>query len=408
MLQICALENCTGCAACLNICKHSAIVMKPDRYGFYHPVIDNEKCVDCELCSKVCPSNHPIDILYPKECYAVVCKEKEELRKVSSGGMASILSEYVISKGGIVYGASGANIREVRHIRIERLEDIDSIRGSKYVQSYIGNTYKYVKQDLKKDKLVLFTGTPCQVAGLRAYLHNKVYENLITADLICHGVPSQQMLNENIDSYIPEKTQKLEVAFRIKPIQLKNNADRSQGIDFGFNIKSQGITYCFFWGGAHASENNQWEIRKSINDDPYMLGFWRNLTFRPCCYNCRYACAARCGDFTIGDFWGLGDDTGLDRDNGVSLALLNTDKAKELWTEISESCDYVRRDIVEAIKGNDQLQRPSNKPIGYEEFRNLYPNTPFCEAVYSSSKQYFKQIKIQKYKDLIRKILHLH
>ena len=406
MQQVCPKESCTGCTACMNVCAHSAISMKADKYGFYYPEIDQNKCVDCGLCVKTCPVNHPVHIEYPSDCYAVVCKDREELKKVASGGMASIFSKYVLDRNGVVYGANGIDIRNVHHTRVDRLEALDSIRGSKYVQSYMGDIYKQVKKDLKEGKQVLFTGTPCQVAGLKAFLHNKVYDNLITADLVCHGVPSQQMLNDNIDTYHFDKNEKLNVAFRIKPIQLEQPND-SKGIDFGFNIKPRGITYCFFLGGASAAERYQWEIKKSINDDAYMLGFWRCLTFRPNCFDCRYACAARCGDFTIADFWGLGDDTGLDKSNGVSLLLVNSDKAKEVWKEVSKDCISVKRSIVEAIKGNDQLQRPSKKPADQPLFRKLYPEMSFHDAVYTCSKGYLKNIKKQRIKNVIRRIIHL-
>lgn len=405
MQQVCPKESCTGCTACMNVCAHSAINMKADKYGFYYPDIDQNKCVDCGLCVKTCPVNHPVHIEYPSDCYAVVCKDRDELKKVASGGMASIFSKYVLDRDGVVYGANGIDIRNVHHTRIDKLEDLDSIRGSKYVQSYMGDIYKQVKKDLKEGKQVLFTGTPCQVAGLKAFLHNKVYDNLITADLVCHGVPSQQMLNDNIDTYHFDKNEKLNVAFRIKPIQLEQPND-SKDIDFGFNIKPRGITYVFF-GGASSAENNQWKIRKSINEDAYMLGFWRCLTFRPNCFDCRYACAARCGDFTIADFWGLGDDTGLDKSNGVSLLLVNSDKAKEVWKEVSKDCISVKRSIVEAIKGNDQLQRPSKKPADQPIFRKLYPEMSFHDAVYTCSKGYLKNIKKQRIKSVIRRIIHL-
>ena len=132
-----------------------------------------------------------------------------------------------------------------------------------------------------------------------------------------------------------------------------------------------------------------------------MLGFWRCLT-------CRYACAARCGDFTIADFWGLGDDTGLDKNNGVSLLLVNSEKAKGIWKDVSKECISVKRSIVEAIKGNDQLQRPSKKPVDQPLFRSLYPNMSFHDAVYTCSKDYLKHLKRQKIKGIIRSLIHLN
>lgn len=385
----------------MNVCPHTAISMKADKYGFFYPDINQDKCVDCGLCVATCPVHHPINIVYPKECYAVICKEKDELRKVASGGMASLLSHYVLSRGGVVYGADGTDIRNVHHTRIDKDDDIDKLRGSKYVQSYMGETYKQVKKDLRDGRLVLYTGTPCQVAGLKAFLHNKMYANLITVDLVCHGVPSQKMLNDDIDLYTSEKGDKLDVVFRMKPL-LTYPSEGSNSIKFGMNIKS--LNYGFFLGGAPA-EKTGWKIQKPYNKDPYMIGFIGCLTFRPNCYKCRYACAARCGDFTVADFWGLSQKAGLDNTNGVSLALLNSEQAVNVWKEVSKLGTYVKRDIVEALVGNGQLQRPSSKPITYEMFRQLYPEMSFKKAIYKSSKPFFKKEKKQKIKAIIKKIL---
>lgn len=391
MKQICPTKFCMGCTACMNVCQHSAISMKADKYGFYYPKIDQDICIDCGLCVATCPVNHPVKITYPSDCYAVLSDDKEEIKKVASGGMASVLSRYVLRKGGVVYGSCGVDIRNVHHIRIDSMKDLDKLRGSKYVQSYMGNIYSQVKKDLQENKMVLFTGTPCQVAGLKAFLHKKEYENLYTVDLICHGVPSQQMLNDNINSYTKYENNSCRVAFRLKPCAV-NQPNVIHSITFGWFFQSQPC-------------KSDSQIYVPWYKDAYMLGFIGCLIFRPNCYECRYACVARCGDFTVGDFWGLAKDAGFNDTDGVSLVFINSIKASKIWIENLNICKSVKRSVIEAIKGNGQLQQPSSKPITYERFRELYPLMPFKEAVYACSKWRLRQVRREKVKKFIKRVL---
>lgn len=200
MDNICPIEKCTGCQACYNTCKHGAIKMMPDGCGFIYPMIDNDECINCGLCKRSCPVNEKTLLLYPQSCYAATLKSDADLYASASGGAATAFMRTVISDGGVVYGCTGEDVYNVHHVRIDSLSDIDRLRGSKYVQSQIGDAYIKVKKDLKEEKPVLFIGTPCQIAGLQAFLR-KDYTNLITVDLVCHGVPSQKMLNENIHYY---------------------------------------------------------------------------------------------------------------------------------------------------------------------------------------------------------------
>ena len=390
MQQVCPRESCTGCTACMNVCPHKAISMKADKYGFYYPDIDQDKCVDCGLCVATCPSLHNVRVNYPSECYAVSSNDKDEVKKVASGGMASLLSRYVLDKGGVVYGSDGTDIRNVHHTRIDKIEQLDNLRGSKYVQSYLGTVYCQVKNDLREGKLVLFTGTGCQVAGLKAYLHNKDYENLITVDLVCHGVPSQQMLNDNIDLYTSKKGEPCKVAFRMKPVSAPN-PNVMHRITFGWFFQNQPYV-------------DGWKIYKPYHVDPYMTGFIGCLTFRPSCYQCKYACAARCADFTIADFWGLSEKSGFKESDGVSLALLDTKKAINIWKDLSQICKSTKRNVVEAINGNGQLQRPSIKPYTYELFRETYPSKPFKESVLECSKPFFKSERNKRIKASLQNV----
>lgn len=388
MREICPKNKCTGCAACFNICGKSAIKMTEDDCGFIHPLIESNLCIDCGLCAKVCPVNTKVALRYPLNCYAATVKNDKELRSVASGGMATELSRYVIDRGGVVYGCSGKNIRYVHHIRVDKIEDIEFLKGSKYVQSFIGGIYKDVKKDLQEGRLVLFVGTPCQVAGLLGFLQHKDYSNLITADLVCHGVPSQKMLNDNISLYC-DKKEKISICFRHKE-QISSKYDVLYKIIYGWFYKTCSMNV----------------LRKvEFYKDPYMFGFLAPLTLRSSCYICRYANISRCGDFTFGDFWGLGKDAGFVNGKGVSLVLINTIKAITLWSEVSKRSIYVQRDIVEAQKGNGQLQVPSRMHKNYEIFVSLYPKLGFRSAVYSSLRKDLYKIRYNIFKSFIKQLI---
>lgn len=388
MVEICNKDKCTGCAACLNVCNKDAITMVEDACGYVSPEIDPSKCVDCGMCAKVCPANNKVELRYPMDCYAAKVKDEAELASCASGGMATELSRYVIDKGGVVYGCTGKDIRYVHHIRIDSVEGLDLLKGSKYVQSFIGGIYKDVIHDLHSDRLVLFIGTPCQVAGLQGFLRHKDYPNLITADLVCHGVPSQKMLNDNIALYCTEN-EDVSVWFRRK--------ERSSSICDA----SWRIAYGWFFQTGHMRTPHSVDYYK----DPYMFGFLAPLTFRSSCYTCRYANISRCSDFTLGDFWGLGKDAGFVNGKGVSVVLVNTGKAAEVWKEVAERCICVRRDVVEAQKGNGKLQVPSRMHKNYNMFVSLYPVVGLRSAVYSALKKDLNKIRYNNLKLFVKRLI---
>lgn len=378
MKEICKKENCTGCAACFNICKHKAINMKEDIYGFFYPVINNDLCIDCGLCSKICPNNSLPSLLYPQSCYAAALKDEKQLLKSASGGAATAFTTIIIDNGGVVYGCTGEDIHNVRHVRINTSKDIERLRGSKYVQSVINDSYKNVLSDLKDGKDVLFIGTPCQVAGLKSFLKHD-YEKLITVDLVCHGVPSQKMLSENIYYYI-ETSQKanIEIEFRKKYLDNNRHNKPTYRIKFGWFINSKRTEY---------------SIYKKAYEDGYMFGFLNCLTFRDSCYKCRYATSARVSDITIADFWGLGKDVPLEKGKGVSACLINTQKGDDFFQLSSSKMNVFKCNIVEAIIGNSQLQSPSKKHKNYELFRRLYLKEGLKKSVFKSLRKEEFEIK---------------
>lgn len=370
MKEICVKEKCTGCSACFNACSQKAITMSEDACGFIHPNIDQNLCIDCGLCAKVCPVNTKVTFKYPLDCYAATVKSDEELLSCASGGMATELSRYVINRGGIVYGCTGKNIRNVHHIRINKIEDIELLKGSKYVQSFIGEVYKNVRKDIQTGCFVLFIGTPCQVACLKGFLRHKDYQNLFTVDIVCHGVPSQKMLNDNISLYCAEN-EDISVSFRKKV----------------YTPSKCGASWRIIYGWFYQTKNMSAQHAIKYYKDPYMFGFLTPLTFRNSCYICPYANISRCSDFTLGDFWGLGKDACFINGKGVSVVLVNTDKAASVWSEVSEKCVWVRREIVEAQKGNGQLQVSSYMHKNYSMFMSLYQQIGFKRSVFFTLKK---------------------
>ena len=359
--------------------------MTEDACGYIHPQIDQAKCVDCGLCAKVCHVNVKAVLRYPQDCYAATVKDDIELASCASGGMATELSRYVIGKGGVVYGCTGKDIRNVHHIRIDKAEELDLLKGSKYVQSFIGSTYKEVRRDLQSGRLVLFIGTPCQVAGLQGFLRHKDYPNFVTADLVCHGVPSQKMLNDNIDLYCG-KGENINVWFRQKE-RSSSKCDATWRIAYGW-----------FYQTSHMRAPRGVRYYK----DPYMFGFLAPLTFRCSCYTCRYANISRCGDFTLGDFWGLGKDAGFTNGKGVSVVLVNTDKAADVWKEVSKRVRCVQRDVVEAQKSNGQLQVPSRQHRNHTPFVSLYPKIGLKKAVTVCLRKDLNKIRYNNLKNFIK------
>ena len=218
MMEICRKEDCTGCWACVNSCLHNAISMREEKLGHLYPLVNSDKCINCGLCIKICPANNSKTLCNPKTAYAGWDKNELEYKSSTSGGAASAFARYIIKNGGIVYGCACLENVDIRHIRIDKEDDLYKLKGSKYVQSNIYDSYRSVKNDLCDNREVLFIGTPCQIAGLKSYLR-KEYEKLYLVDLICHGVPSQKLFNYYLE-YLSNKfkSKVIDIKFRNKEI----------------------------------------------------------------------------------------------------------------------------------------------------------------------------------------------
>ena len=351
--QICDSDKCTGCFACMNKCPKSAITCGVDKIGRTLPVIDKERCVRCGICLRTCPVNNPYELQEPRSCYAAQRKNKEDREQSSSGGIAAVLSEYVISTGGSVFGAAVDEKGKVCHICAKTKEQIDRLRGSKYVQSDIGFCFRDVERELKEGRKVLFVGTPCQVSGLKHYI-GKDNENLYCVDLICHGVPPMQYLKEHYDTVAGEK-------------EIDRVSFRNPSIGFCLSIQEKGQT-------IYTADRFH---------DTYFHSFFHALTYRENCYQCSYAERKRCSDMTIGDFWGIDRKSLKNIKSGyISVALINSQKGQELFEKIKAQLNFEERAISEAVAGNKQLQVPSIKHKLRDQFLNSYENTKnFDEAI---------------------------
>lgn len=351
--KLCPPEQCTGCEACANVCAHDAIAMQADELGFLRPVIDADRCVNCGRCTQICPPLQPVALRRPVEVLAAYSKDADERRTSASGGAASVLGRVTLQSGGVVYGCCQTSCADIGHIRVDRPEDLARLKGSKYVQSRIGRTLRDVRADLKRGVPVLFTGTPCQVAGLRRFL-GKDYANLTAVDLICHGVPSPRMLCDDIVALTGDGKDLRDVR-----------------VDFRWKTRSA-IRY-----GIQVRRSGKVVRRKAFPYDPYITAFMTSLAFREGCHRCPYSRFERTGDLTLGDFWGLGAlaPTQFRIRDGVSLILVNTPAGQQLWQQAQDRFVYEPRQAEEAIRGNANLRRPSPRPRGKATFNRTYRET---------------------------------
>ena len=329
------IEDCCGCGACLNICPRNAITMEEDECGFIYPVIDGAKCVACGQCKKVCSFQNEHAYKSPIECYAAVNNDKNQIKDSASGGVFAALAKAIIKDGGIVFGAAFAEDWSVHHVSAENIEQLRSIQGSKYVHSNTEKTYSEAKMHLKTGRKVLFSGTPCQIDGLYGFLGCD-YDNLVTVDVVCHGVPSNRMFLDYLDG--------LEKKYRGK------------ATFFSFRDKSIG------WGINGSIIINQRKIKIWQSASPYLYYFSKGWNYRENCYKCKYACQNRPADISLGDYWGIEKQhpellkRGWDENDGISCVMLNSIKAMRLFAEVD--CECQSTTIEKISSGNAQLSRP--------------------------------------------------
>jgi len=302
------VKNCTGCSACRDRCPQQAIEMREDREGFLFPTIDESKCNQCGLCIEICPVKTvvTVEMIDEPTVYAAWTKDRELLQRSTSGGVFSEIARGVLDKGGVVFGAAYDENMVVRQVAVEAWADLDKLRGSKYVQSDVGDSFRLARDYLDAGRYVLYSGTPCQIAGLYAVV-GKNYDNLLTCGLICHGVPSPKVFRMYLDT--------LEKRYH------------SKVTDFAFRDKRNG------W--KHPTVRIEMENRKKYmylpSDVPYCIGFQNDLYIRSSCHACAVKAGIPICDITIGDFWELiMYKPGLINHNGTSVVLAYMKKGREV------------------------------------------------------------------------------
>ena len=376
-------NKCVGCYSCVNSCLNKSIEMKENDEGFFYPSINNGSCIDCGICILRCPILTPPKIEdVEKEVYSLIAKDTELLNKSSSGGVFASLAKHILLENGVVFGCAFDQDLNAQHILIDSIQELERLQGSKYVASSTNTTYQQVKELLQAGKKVLYSGSPCHIAGLKSFLI-KDYDNLFTIDLICHGTPSQKLFT--------------------KYLEWLGKRNKEKIIYYGFRDKDVAGWSC---GGKAKTRTRTRTRTRTIEAhcDPYYASFLRNETFRESCYICPYAnIKNRPADITIGDFWGVEKyHPEIDKEQGVSVCIINTIKGNELFS-LSKELFYVYNcEISEVLERNHNLIKPSSRP----KKRDFIYNGINSESL----EQYFKKFDysnlfVYKIKRICKKLL---
>jgi len=350
------MQKCCGCRTCEQLCPAKAITMVINEEGFLYPHINEDDCTNCGLCTNSCPQLKSVEgsNKHP-QVYAAVHKNEAILKDSSSGGAFSALAELFFEKGGAVVGCAFDENFTARQVMIEDPALLSGLRGSKYVQSDTANTYIKTKRLLEDGRLVLYTGTPCQIGGLKAFL-NKDYENLITVDLICHGVPSPKLFNEHVRWIEGKRNKKLK--------------------EYRFRSKING-NWSFYYYYLYADMAKLFHGSAAL--DPYFAAFLQGKTHRECCYQCPYARIDRVGDFTIADYWNVASfHPELKNVQGVSLIMVNTARAARWAAVLSEKMHMIPSRIEWIKKINYNLNRPAKRPMERDEIYKYISNIGYA------------------------------
>lgn len=344
-------KDCMGCHACMNICPKNCITMESDKEGFLYPKVDYDICIKCDKCIDVCPVINKTLVDNNPLAYACINKDEEIRLDSSSGGIFTLIAENTISESGVVFGACFNDKFELEHHFVETKEALSKLRGSKYLQSKIGNSYKQTKEFLDSGRKVLFTGTPCQIVGLQSYL-GKSYNNLLTIDIICHGVPSPGVWSKYVEF---RETEAGSLAQRIA-FRRKNEGWKRFSVSFLFK--------------------NNTEYRQNLQKDLYMRAFLKDVCLRPSCYECEFKGLNRQSDITLADFWGIQNVLPkMDDDKGTSLVFINSNNGREIFNSISKKTDFKEVDINEAVKYNPSairsVKKNSNRDYFFEDIEKL-------------------------------------
>lgn len=381
MIDIIKKEACCGCSACMQICPKKCINMIEDTEGFLYPIVDSSKCIQCNLCEKICPiQNIRSESNERQNAYVAYIKNEELRLKSSSGGMFTLFAEAILKENGVIYGAAFDNEFLVHHVGIDNNEDLQQLRGSKYLQSRIENTFIEVKELLKLDRFVLYVGTACQVAGLKAYL-GKEYEKLYTIDVLCHGVPSPKLWKVYLQYQEQQHSSEIKKMF--------------------FRDKKWG------WKGFNMALlfNNQQTYEKTFRDDYFMRLFLQDICLRPSCHECQFKELNRPSDITLGDCWGIENYMPqMDDDKGTSVVLIHSDKGQKLFDSLKEKMICCEAEIDKALPATaDSRKSVKRHPKRKIFFKQLEQGKDIKQLIKLIEPSLIERLK-RKIKNIIKRI----
>lgn len=337
MPNLVSVELCVGCTACVSKCPEQCLSMKCDKDGFIYPEMTNkEQCMDCHLCEKVCPVLNTGTIEKEKpEAFSAFSLDEQIRKNSSSGGIFTELSLAILSGKGIVYGAAYDETWSVKHVAIDDVKQLNKLRGAKYSESNLNDTFIEIEKHLKNNRKVLFSGTPCQVAGLKTYLHYD-YANLLCIDFVCHGVPSPYAWKK----YLEER----------------RRIDGSDDIPINVNLRSKEMGWSNYSYSYVIEYPNGKQYSALNSDDVYMMLFCNDYISRPSCENCKFKGYNRVSDITLGDFWGIWYiDPEMDDNKGTSVVLVQSEKGRMLWEEIKDKIKYRKVSLEQASQYNPSM-----------------------------------------------------
>lgn len=369
MINIIDKKKCCGCTACENVCPQKCIKMIEDREGFIYPQVDTQRCIECHLCEKVCPVLNPVNLPQDElKTYVVRDKRKDILKNSTSGGVFTSVMEYILLQRGVVYGVIMDDDRVIKHIRVDDISDprLKMIPGSKYVKSEIRGIFQQVKRDLETSKVVCFSGTPCQVAGLKAFLR-KDFENLITVDVVCRGNPSPLYW-------------KRYVAYQEKRYGSRITEAKFRSKTYGYHSGSMRLTFA-----------NGKKYVGSVRVNLFLKAFFEDLCSRPSCYDCAFKHAHRVSDLTIYDCWHAGKLTGIkDDDKGYTNVIVQSEKGQMLLDAVCNTLDIYEVDTEQAIAMDGCMVRSSvswnpGREIFLKELDDAANLKEYCKKFYKIS-----------------------
>ena len=370
MITIYNKAKCCGCSACEAICPRNCIELKADTEGFFYPNVNITDCINCRKCEQICPINNPYEELpFEQVGYIVQNKNEQILRESTSGGAFTSIAKYVIQNKGIVFGVALTDKLMAHHVWVDNVDALTIFRNSKYIQSYMGDTYNKVKSFLNQDRLVCFSGTPCQVEGLMHFL-GKEYNNLITVDVVCRAVPSPMVFGKYLDF------QRKRMGDEIKTVRFRDKF-------YGYKYSTLNII----------TDKNNKNYHQGVETDSWLRAFFSGICNRPSCYECQFKKRYRKSDFTIWDCFNVGRfSKELDNDKGATRLLIHTNKGNQIFQNIENTFQYIQIQPTKLIDGTAEMI----KPVKYNNKRSDFmQDAAILESEALFNKYFPKTLKVK-------------